>query len=900
MRNALETTRLATVNARLVRTGRDVSANDRATAQQIVPGETIILNNNRDKRATGFQLAHSPAGINNEILSLVDGRGDAQEKNTVQSTYDQQVDQSEMVAVNAGDIKDLENIEHALSIVDYEPQKIKKKKKRKIAGASDDNSDSAASSSENAALSAPDGGDTYYEVSRAGQPKTIIVTPQYYSRTGHEVPKSLDSAPKPRSSSRFPKNRAPLTPQGSSLPEEPRLENAPASRVTHLHRPYPALSGEARKSKHFVDQVATTTPSSEAYSTRASRRRKSRQRVAEKASNQPATNQPEDVINDYAASGVRARNAEGRSKSRRSGLLAKYDVAPRPFARSQAPRGNLENGLEKLRDGGAASNRGSSSRNTHPNALKSSEGESDGVYSTRSPLYGLNRKLYEKKDIRKSPAVQVNVNSSPASFSERPKLAEYQEAGEDRPLPPYKPQQTVQQHTYTEDLSLKAKSVQPVFATNPELASKVPPATPSSLDVYQTIKPPVVTVYSTSSVSSTALPYASPSPYAPNLLFYPPVVSTLAPVERFEGDTVHPWTTQVKSQLKQRDVGAGEGEQKADEIAVDGVAEATNFSSEEGDVSMVDKGKYEIGGTPGEEHRGQGGGSEHASYEHARFEGNGRGGNGHDQQDDETYEQGKSDALGESSDKSTHQSSHEDEPHQGLTEGAGGDGGKGNEGGGGKFEKAEGAVREEGHEDTEGEKGQKGYKSWHEHEKANKGHHDKERKSNYYDEEDGKANEDKEEGGYHEEHQKGEMGEKKAEFDEKGEHQKGYSTKGQHFVHKKDEFEKRTEFFDESHDEDDHEKNGEFYQEHEMSKGGHEKVSHHDEADHEERYGKASKHEKGGHHHDNKGHKISAGHDRHYDHENTHGNKKSHHDGKKWAYKEGDNGDAGKDHKSGH
>lgn len=128
------------MNARLVRSGRDVSANDRATAQQIVPGETILLNNNRDKRAPGFQLAHSPAGINNEILSLVDGRGDAQGKNNLQSTYDQQVDQSEMVAVNAGDIKDLENIEHALSIADYEPQKIKRKKKRKIVGASDDNS----------------------------------------------------------------------------------------------------------------------------------------------------------------------------------------------------------------------------------------------------------------------------------------------------------------------------------------------------------------------------------------------------------------------------------------------------------------------------------------------------------------------------------------------------------------------------------------------------------------------------------------------------------------------------------------------------------------------------------------------------------------------------------------
>lgn len=78
-----------------------------------------------------------------------------------------------------------------------------------------------------------------------------------------------------------------------------------------------------------------------------------------------------------------------------------------------------------------------------------------------------------------------------------------------------------------------------------------------------------------------------------------------------------------------------------------------------------------------------------------------------------------------------------------------------------------------------------GYKSWHEEEKADKGHHDKERHSNYFDEKDGAKKDHKEEGEYHQEHDEGEKGEKKAAFDENGKHQKGYNTKGQHFVHKK-------------------------------------------------------------------------------------------------------------------
>ncbi|XP_071643069.1 uncharacterized protein [Temnothorax longispinosus] len=206
------------------------------------------------------------------------------------------------------------------------------------------------------------------------------------------------------------------------------------------------------------------------------------------------------------------------------------------------------------------------------------------------------------------------------------------------------------------------------------------------------------------------------------------------------------------------------------------------------------------------------------------------------------------------------------------------------------FEEGGGAEHDEEHHGHEGEKGDKGYKVWHEHEKAEKGHHDKEHASKHYDEKDGEEKKHDEEGGYHEEHHHGEEGKKTAEFGEKGEHKKGHSTHGEHSVHKKDEFEKKTEFFDEFHEDGGQEKHGEHHHEHESKKGGHEKKGHHDGADHEEKYGKEEKHEKGGHHHEHKGHKVDEGHDHHYDHDQKYGKKEGHEDGKKWSFKKGDDG----------
>lgn len=51
------------------------------------------------------------------------------------------------------------------------------------------------------------------------------------------------------------------------------------------------------------------------------------------------------------------------------------------------------------------------------------------------------------------------------------------------------------------------------------------------------------------------------------------------------------------------------------------------------------------------------------------------------------------------------------------------------------------------------------------------------------------------------------------QFHEEGEHSKGHSTQGEHNIHKKDEYEKKQEFYDESHEGGEHEKHGEYFHE---------------------------------------------------------------------------------------
>lgn len=56
------------------------------------------------------------------------------------------------------------------------------------------------------------------------------------------------------------------------------------------------------------------------------------------------------------------------------------------------------------------------------------------------------------------------------------------------------------------------------------------------------------------------------------------------------------------------------------------------------------------------------------------------------------------------------------------------------------------------------------------------------------------------------------------QYAEAGKHSKGHSTKGSHDIHKKDEYEKNVEFFEEDHAGGEEEKHGGFHHEHDGSK----------------------------------------------------------------------------------
>lgn len=78
-----------------------------------------------------------------------------------------------------------------------------------------------------------------------------------------------------------------------------------------------------------------------------------------------------------------------------------------------------------------------------------------------------------------------------------------------------------------------------------------------------------------------------------------------------------------------------------------------------------------------------------------------------------------------------------------------------------------------------------GYKVFHEFDKGEKGHHDKEDHKKVYDEKKGEKEKKHEEEDHYDESHQNEEGDKGAKFDEEGKHQKGYSTKGEHSVFKK-------------------------------------------------------------------------------------------------------------------
>lgn len=107
---------------------------------------------------------------------------------------------------------------------------------------------------------------------------------------------------------------------------------------------------------------------------------------------------------------------------------------------------------------------------------------------------------------------------------------------------------------------------------------------------------------------------------------------------------------------------------------------------------------------------------------------------------------------------------------------------------------------------------------------------------------------------YHEKNEEGKKGEKGHKFNEEGRFHKGHSIKGKHVVHKLDEGEKKTKFFDEDYDGGFDEGQGKFHEDHESKKGGSHKKGHHHKAEHSGGAGKKGHGEKGHHDKEDKGH----------------------------------------------
>lgn len=114
----MQGTRWTAINAKIDRTKRTVFTTQR---------ETKFLNGDNLRK------------INDEILMIAETRNVIPKKKNNNETLDQRVDPSNIAMVNVDNLKDLENLEHVLSIVEYEPRKINKKEKRKIMDTFSDN-----------------------------------------------------------------------------------------------------------------------------------------------------------------------------------------------------------------------------------------------------------------------------------------------------------------------------------------------------------------------------------------------------------------------------------------------------------------------------------------------------------------------------------------------------------------------------------------------------------------------------------------------------------------------------------------------------------------------------------------------------------------------------------------
>ncbi|KAL1461614.1 hypothetical protein WDU94_013492 [Cyamophila willieti] len=137
--------------------------------------------------------------------------------------------------------------------------------------------------------------------------------------------------------------------------------------------------------------------------------------------------------------------------------------------------------------------------------------------------------------------------------------------------------------------------------------------------------------------------------------------------------------------------------------------------------------------------------------------------------------------------------------------------------------KGQGEKHEKTKKKSKGKNNKESYDNYHEEESAKKGHNKKEKHKKKYHDTKGEKRKHSEEQGHYGKSEEEEEAEKGAKFEEEGSHEKGHSTKGEHNIHKVNEYMKKHEFYDEHHDGGEHEKHGGFQEHHDHSKGKKEK-----------------------------------------------------------------------------
>lgn len=163
---------------------------------------------------------------------------------------------------------------------------------------------------------------------------------------------------------------------------------------------------------------------------------------------------------------------------------------------------------------------------------------------------------------------------------------------------------------------------------------------------------------------------------------------------------------------------------------------------------------------------------------------------------------------------------------------------------------------------------------------------------------------------YHAKKEEGKKSEKGHKFNEEGRFRKGHSTKGEHVIHKLDEFEQKKKFFDEDFNEDYDEGHGAFHDGHASKKGGSHKKGHHNTHFEHGESEKKGHGKKGSHHHHVSGltlfiyklitdiyfanfccvfyiagHKGEQGHEAEHGHKSHHGKKGESEHSKKFGHK---------------